>query len=1057
MENFGPFAGRAELDFSKLEDIFLITGKTGSGKTTIFDAVCFALYGEVPGSRAAYSARLKSDHTGEEAECRVSLEFSLGRNRGAKTYTVERSPRQEIKKKRGGGAALKEEAVILWENTGGKKSILGNKKSEVNQRLLELVGLEAKEFFKIVLLPQGEFAEFLRQNTTERQKVLGKLFPIEEARRVKELAARKALEAEAGLGEALRALELLRGRAGEEIYEEAHERALRIFEGAREKLKILGETELNLAGLLSLRQREADSLERLAGIRGEGRRIAEEEGPVAEKRTRLTRSRNARPLGEFLRSRKEAVKAGEESAAALLRTGEERARAEETMEEAESRGREAEQQEGKLTGLRERRPALLELGEEEAKLREELRDLEETRARSLELARRQDKLREDLAGEEENIKQAENLAAGGPALDTLLEETRGRFELCKKLRGLAERKETLEGERKNTLELVESLEGEERDRDERIPLMAGELRLLKEEQNRAEKADMAAILAGGLAKGEACPVCGSTEHPRPAPAPDRRFGPEERIGAMEKTLGDLEKLQAGTKAELRAKRAEEARITEELRRLEAEAAGAGKEGTPAVEFPVPSPEGTALPKTAEIDRTIGGLAKELNSLLSRQSKLREAARDIQKFYQRRTAIQDSLNETGRLLAAALEREKHLEAQAAAKAERRRKIFAALGEVLPPVKTGAKESAAEMLAALDKAAADIEQSLLRRRQEREEAGRSLARAQAAERGALQNRDQALARLREAEAVLERELAASPFSGAREAEESLLDQDGERELEEEIRKWGEEKARVESQTSLHQKNLEEIRAGLGALKPPEDLPALPGLEETEKLLDSLKSRREQAEEERDRAFAELRGLERDREELEAARRRYDEQSSRAGEWRALADDLAGKNPQKQPFDSWLLGSYLAEIAGYASTRLEKMSEYRYSLLLDNQRQPGQRGYGGLDLTVFDAHTGKNRPCATLSGGESFLASISLALGLADSIQTRSGGLKLDAVFIDEGFGSLDEETLDKAMLILDELRDHRMVGLISHVGEMRSRIPCRIEVVKTASGSKILTGG
>ena len=130
MENFGPFAAKAELDFSKLEDIFLVTGKTGSGKTTIFDALCFALYGEVPGSRSAYSSRLKSDHSGEDAECTVSLEFSLGKGQDNKTYTVERSPRQEIKKKRGGGVMVKEERVILWENSKGKKSLLGNKRGK---------------------------------------------------------------------------------------------------------------------------------------------------------------------------------------------------------------------------------------------------------------------------------------------------------------------------------------------------------------------------------------------------------------------------------------------------------------------------------------------------------------------------------------------------------------------------------------------------------------------------------------------------------------------------------------------------------------------------------------------------------------------------------------------------------------------------------------------------------------------------------------------------------------------------------------------------------------
>ncbi|MDR1929560.1 MAG: hypothetical protein LBQ44_02920 [Treponema sp.] len=132
---------------------------------------------------------------------------------------------------------------------------------------------------------------------------------------------------------------------------------------------------------------------------------------------------------------------------------------------------------------------------------------------------------------------------------------------------------------------------------------------------------------------------------------------------------------------------------------------------------------------------------------------------------------------------------------------------------------------------------------------------------------------------------------------------------------------------------------------------------------------------------------------------------------------------------------------------------MSEGRYSLLI-NTAGEGGRNKQGLDLSVFDAYTGKKRPCATLSGGESFMASISLALGLADSIQARAGGVRLDAIFIDEGFGSLDEQTLDKALTILDELRDHRMVGLISHVGEMRNRIPSKAEVIKSASGSKIL---
>jgi exonuclease SbcC len=146
------------------------------------------------------------------------------------------------------------------------------------------------------------------------------------------------------------------------------------------------------------------------------------------------------------------------------------------------------------------------------------------------------------------------------------------------------------------------------------------------------------------------------------------------------------------------------------------------------------------------------------------------------------------------------------------------------------------------------------------------------------------------------------------------------------------------------------------------------------------------------------------------------------------------------------------YLEEITAYANRRLERMSEGRYRLQLNDSYRKGN-ALAGLELEILDAFTGRTRPSGTLSGGETFMASISLALGLADSIQTRSGGVQLDAVFIDEGFGTLDESALEQAISILDEIRDSRMVGIISHVAELRSRIPARIEVAKTGAGSTI----
>ncbi|MDR0513292.1 MAG: AAA family ATPase, partial [Treponema sp.] len=210
MENFGPYSGRVELDFSKLQDIFLVTGKTGAGKTTIFDAICFALYGKVPGSRGNHPGKLYSDHAAEGSMSFVSFEFSIGEasydkssdisgvnsSSRQKRYLVERTPKQERKKKRGEGIIVLDETLAVYEISAGAKTethkiALASKKSEGDAKIKSLIGLDAEEFFKVVLLPQGEFAEFLKQNTSDRQKVLGKLFPVDNAMRVKEIARKK--------------------------------------------------------------------------------------------------------------------------------------------------------------------------------------------------------------------------------------------------------------------------------------------------------------------------------------------------------------------------------------------------------------------------------------------------------------------------------------------------------------------------------------------------------------------------------------------------------------------------------------------------------------------------------------------------------------------------------------------------------------------------------------------------------------------------------------------------------------------------------------------------
>ena len=194
------------------------------------------------------------------------------------------------------------------------------------------------------------------------------------------------------------------------------------------------------------------------------------------------------------------------------------------------------------------------------------------------------------------------------------------------------------------------------------------------------------------------------------------------------------------------------------------------------------------------------------------------------------------------------------------------------------------------------------------------------------------------------------------------------------------------------------------------------------------------------------------------MENAKNEYDKNLAKQQEifekaevYEKLCKALSGDNPKKTPFDAWYLGIFLEEITFYASRRLKNMTENRYSLRLGDASNT--RGFKGLDLEIVDSHTKKARSVDSLSGGETFLASLSLALALTDTVQSKKGGIQLDSLFIDEGFGSLDETALESALQTLDEVRENRSVGIISHVSELKQRDFNRVEVDKTTVGSSI----
>ncbi len=1060
MYNIGPFAGAAEIDFTQLEDIFLISGKTGSGKTTIFDAICFALYGKLPGGRKNLEPKLRSDFAGIDEDCWVELEFSLGQN----TYLVQRSPKMERPKKRGEGTTTVEETAVLYRITeDGQRESLSSRKSEADEKITRLLGLTADEFAKIVLLPQGEFAQFLQQNSQERREVLKKLFPVDEATAIRELAVEKRKEAEALVKEAHITLKEAASR-----YNETENLAAQ--EGLRQELKRLSErdTELlntikNLSEAVSLAKKEAELLERLASLRSEQHGL-ETQRPQMEALTQaLQRNQRAKPAQELLIQEREFQNQRRDLAMALTRAQQE---AEEVINQyaaMEGRASEMESLSREAASLREQKGALEQAAEEEQRLTPMEERLEALKAAIAESERSLPALRDEIAELSGRINAAEEAARKETNLQEQKELSLSLMEALRNLLQLAREWAEEAPEYQAARDRLASEEAELVRIEQELPELAAQIEGLEKTYKQGEQEALAARLAATLEQGKPCPVCGSLHHPDPARAPAPQENLETNIRELKQEQQKKEARRTELRTDIRNHRMNEERLRRDLGNLmdRYEAIRSNFTGILNTEggqtFTVSCIAGS--PGNTQVTGVqLSGVGSNTGLMVPTPAAVQEdikhnstLAEALSKTLQQTRKESQNLSQLHRLL----QEKEQLRSRMETKLEGDRKQAKELGIQID-------ESRGRLRQFLDRWKTETISLALNRLKSRLETLDSELQAYTQKKQdlaiqkaqILQKRDELENRLQQLEeAIAGKQQAISSlavqlgFSGTEDLKAALLSPETEISYQNQERLWKENQDRLRHQ-------IEEARRALDSLRSERNPSHTePGLDRLEAELAATEAERQSLAASVKALQLKLQGLEQDQAEYQRALDRYNSLNQNLIRYRALADDLSGANPKRWPFDSWLLSLYLQEVTSYANRRLERMSEGRYSILL-NPEGEGGRAMAGLDLAVFDSYTGKTRPCATLSGGESFMASISLALGLADSIQSRAGAVRLDAIFIDEGFGSLDEVSLDRALSILDEIRDHRMVGLISHVGEMKNRIPSKIEVEKTNRGSKIL---
>ncbi|WP_028264712.1 AAA family ATPase [Arthrobacter sp. MA-N2] len=990
MTAFGPFAGLQSIDFDQLgaQGLFLLNGATGAGKTSVLDAICFALYGSVPGARQD-GKRLRSDHAEPTAEPSVVCEFSA---RGRR-FEVTRSPAWDRPSARGRkGFTTQQAKTLLRERVNGSWEEKTSRNDEAGVEIGDVLGMDREQFTRVVMLPQGDFAAFLRSKASDRLDLLQKLFGTQRFEAIEQQLALQANAARAKVQESENELQLLLQRAEAEFaqlgMEESEDLALVADAGAPTNQARLEYLEQQARLESAARQQDASSAEaaalQLADKFNSARERVQRHGKLdAATRRQLVLAAGAAEVQDFRdrlgRHRKAAVLGGQLEGVD---------RATKALHLAASK---AESATAKLTAASldasDPAAALARIQETTAVLEARVPDeqkLEDITARlgALNVA----------AEQRESSKEARSLALAAVRAEATALETRiapleaAAAELPLREAEAAAAQNTVKTVARYTSSLESlSVAGK---RHALARALSQDLRQLWLDLRETRLANAAAELAAKLREGEGCPVCGSVEHPSPAAAglTALALAQEEQSARERYDASEHDLLQAA--AELAAAEQEVAVL----------AAGGGD----------------LDPKEAASAETVAREA--LASARSAVEGLKQGTTDLKRALEHIARLED---------------EQRQEETAAAQAESTMALLVEQRGALDSVLSGLRDGFGTLRGRIE--ALDGKRELL---QHAVTASVQLERAREV--------------LADTSTALERALSVNGFETAETARLEILDEKHAARLDEAIRAAETESARLAELFESEDLVLAAKEARIGEV--PLSAVELAAVEHEAGHAAETGRRLALAAGLAARTVATLATIRLQYEEAAASGRGPRERARVLSELAETARG-AGDNGYKMSLNSYVLAARLEQVAAAASERLIAMSDGRYTLQ-HTDAKAARGAKSGLGLEVVDEWTGQRRDTATLSGGESFMASLALALGLADVVQQEAGGVDIETLFVDEGFGSLDEQSLEQVMDALEGLRDGgRVVGLVSHVAEMKQRISSQLQVIKGRNGSTV----
>lgn len=1013
IEAFGPYRDSVTLDFNELQNhsMFLISGPTGAGKTSILDAMVYALYGE-PSGEVRKTDAIRSDFAEPQHMTRVDFSFAIGEAQ----YRVERLPKQLVAKKRGTGMREQNASATVYEMKDGEWKVIATSAAAIRDTIQRIIGFRKDQFLQVVLLPQGEFRKLLVASTSEREELLHTLFRTELYRRLQDALKAAYDEAKSGIEENVTKQSTL-------LQSIPHDEDIPVLtiEHVRELLK---DREPHRDTLVVERDKAVDVVDQFNTLRNEWALYNQVQQSLIEATNKLdlvkAREEERSSLQEKVRFLTSLTPSYElykqfSDKQSVLKT------LETALSDAKKSVEAATQHESKCTEAYEVLASHAETIQAKrttlAQLRQQAEKFDELALLNQELSTLNSQLEtQDREKSEAKLQAQHKLVAD---LEAELVEVRKQFQAnSKALESIPHIQEQL-SQLQRYSELLADKQKAQNDIDAKEESLATLDESVKNSTVQLERLEH--LMAEGRAfelvhlvvDNEPCPVCGSIEHPQLASKPELYPTKEEveearavRDGALQKRASEI-----GQKETLSVRLHElDEQVNDQVSKLKSSIADFSED-------------------------TFDSTQQDLSSQMNRLTALRKDTEQLTKIITKNEHdLIEGKDKLAKLEIGHNELLNNLHDVAVQISSVRAKIDG-LSKILP---TTDLDTWHKQIESLETEINTYDEQLKVCKSSLDAAKEQLN----AKRGRLEI---LFAQVQEETKNLDKfyQEYVKSLQSISVSEDDFIDA------------LGDYKALDAFRTELHA--LDEAFSTAQAVYDAALKHAQSVIEPSDTVPDEVY---DTAVEKRDNLVGSLAAWDKETKHIETTLASLEELEKAMGEAReeitflSRLNDLANGGEQgfkNVTFERYVLGAILDEVVYAANLRLQKMSRSRYSLERSDYTGGG-RGKQGLDLAVMDAFTGQSRPANTLSGGETFLASMALALGLADVIQSYAGGIHMDTMFIDEGFGTLDPDTLELAMETLVQLQSSgRLIGMISHVPELKTRIPAHLEVTRGDDGS------